>query len=164
MNKYCTAYCRLYELCLRFYTREQMAHVIRVEEYVVEDPRFILMTEEEQYLIKMIALAHDLFEDTDCLTNQLVYAVQGYSSDVLIDVACLTRRKYEKESYMAYIKRLAESERLMAIMVKQADLKDHFTEAASLKDSLKKRYLKAAPIIRDAVGSLKGYSITPGRT
>ncbi|HEY0603084.1 MAG TPA: HD domain-containing protein [Herpetosiphonaceae bacterium] len=68
---------------------------------------------------RIVAVLHDLIEDTDWTLDQL--RAEGFSGDVLAAIDCLTRR--DDESYEAFIERARENE--LARKVKLADLEDN---------------------------------------
>jgi (p)ppGpp synthase/HD superfamily hydrolase len=76
-----------------------------------------LETNDEE--LKIIALGHDLFEDTDVTPGQL--EMEGFSDRVILGIEALTKRKEKSpEDYLAGI--LANRD---AIRVKLADLEDN---------------------------------------
>lgn len=81
---------------------------------------------------RMIAVMHDLIEDTSCTFDKL--REEGFSDEVINGVNALTRR--EGEVYMDYIARCAENPR--ARRIKMADLKDN-----TRKSGMNDRYLRA---------------------
>lgn len=68
---------------------------------------------------KIVALLHDVIEDTDRTVEDL--RQEGFSETVLQAVACLTHR--EGESYMDYVERVCRNP--LAARVKLADLSDN---------------------------------------
>lgn len=72
-------------------------------------------TEEE----KIVALLHDVIEDTDTSIEQL--EAEGFSKEILESIICLTKK--ECEDYMSFIKRVATNR--TATNVKLQDLADN---------------------------------------
>lgn len=68
---------------------------------------------------RIVAVLHDLIEDTDWTLDQL--RAEGFSDDVLAAIDCLTKR--DDESYEAFIERASYNE--LARQVKLADLEDN---------------------------------------
>ncbi|HEY0735347.1 MAG TPA: HD domain-containing protein [Herpetosiphonaceae bacterium] len=68
---------------------------------------------------RIVAVLHDLIEDTEWTLDQL--RAEGFSDDVLEAIDCLTRR--DDESYEAFIERASHNE--LARKVKLADLEDN---------------------------------------
>lgn len=68
---------------------------------------------------RIVAVLHDLIEDTDWTLDQL--RAEGFSDDVLAAIDCLTRR--DDESYEAFIERASHND--LARQVKLADLEDN---------------------------------------
>lgn len=90
-----------------------------------------------------LAIAHDLFEDTDCNAEKM--RSDRVSDENLIEgIEALTRK--EGEEYFDYIRRCKEfSEKTR--QVKIFDILDHLALYKTLKPSLAKRYLKALEIL-----------------
>jgi len=70
---------------------------------------------------KIVALLHDLLEDTDMTRGDLI--ALGFDEETARQVELLTRK--EAEDYMDYIRRLAEDH--TAIRVKLSDLRDNLS-------------------------------------
>lgn len=70
---------------------------------------------------KIVALLHDLLEDTDMTSKDLMDF--GFDEETIKQVELLSRG--ESEDYMAYIRRLAED--TAAIRVKLSDLRDNLS-------------------------------------
>ncbi|MHB2150489.1 GTP pyrophosphokinase [Calditrichota bacterium LG25] len=68
---------------------------------------------------KIVALLHDVLEDSDCTLQEL--KEHGFSREVLEAVDCLTRRP--NEAYFDYLQRIAQNP--LAVQVKIADLNDN---------------------------------------
>ena len=68
---------------------------------------------------KIVAILHDVLEDTDITAEDLRRA--GFSEEILAALNCLTHR--EEEGYMEYIERVCGNG--LAVRVKYADLTDN---------------------------------------
>lgn len=68
---------------------------------------------------KIVALLHDVIEDTDTSIEQL--EAEGFSKEILESIICLTKK--EGEDYMSFIKRVATNR--TATNVKLQDLADN---------------------------------------
>lgn len=68
---------------------------------------------------RIVAVLHDLIEDTDWTPDQL--RAEGFSDEVLAAIDCLTKR--DDESYEAFIARASHN--ALARQVKLADLEDN---------------------------------------
>lgn len=68
---------------------------------------------------KIVAVGHDLVEDTDVSLEYLEYI--GFDEEIIDAIDCITKRPDEK--YKDYLKRVAKNE--ISIIVKRADIKDN---------------------------------------
>ena len=93
----------------------------------------------------MVALLHDIIEDTDTTYMELSSL---FSYDIADDVLALTH--YSCDTYFSYIERITRCGRRPTI-VKYYDILDHLNNKATLKPSLEKRYLKAKTILENAL-------------
>ena len=89
---------------------------------------------------ELVGFLHDILEDTETIPSEL-------PKDIRDDILTLTRLK--SETYFNYIQRIKTTGSERAIKVKLCDIEDHLTQKDTLKDSLKKRYLKAKKILLD---------------
>lgn len=132
---------KVLKFCCKKYDNKTFSHCIRVANYAIENP--ILYTEENKENIYILAMFHDLLEDTDTTYEELVN-VSGMSEEFLrSQLGVLTKNK--NESYIDYIKRLKESGYRWAYIVKLADMKDHLMQKETLTDKLKEKYWEALP-------------------
>lgn len=132
---------KVLKFCCEKYEVKTYLHCIRVANYAIENP--ILYTEENKENIYILAMFHDLLEDTDTTYEELVN-VSGMSEEFLrSQLGALTKNK--NESYIDYIKRLKESGYRWAYIVKLADMKDHLMQKETLTDKLKEKYWEALP-------------------
>jgi len=114
-------------------------------------------TDEE----KIVALLHDVVEDTDCTLNDIAEALSrdftanSYDTELIIHaVDCITKRKGEK--YADYIKRVCSN--WLSINVKIADMThncdvsrlDTDVQATGLLDRLRQKYGKWLPVLLEA--------------
>ena len=111
---------------------------------------------------KVVALLHDIIEDTTCTLE--ILQEKGFPSDILYAVQRLT--KEDNVTYQMYIDRLdnpypisqlftTDEERrrglASALMVKRADIIDHLDRKDTLKPSLKGRYERALLVLTDTI-------------
>ena len=68
---------------------------------------------------KIVAMLHDVMEDTDYTADDL--RKEGFSEEIISALFCLTHQ--EGEDYMEYIERICENS--LAVRVKYADLQDN---------------------------------------
>lgn len=68
---------------------------------------------------KIVAMLHDVMEDTDYTADDL--RKEGFSEEIITTLFCLTHQ--EGEGYMEYIERICENS--LAVRVKYADLQDN---------------------------------------
>ena len=94
---------------------------------------------------KLIGLMHDILEDTDMTSEELLK--MGYSDHIVSSIEVLTRK--EKEDYNDYIERIIASNNKDALSVKLADL-NHNMDISRIKnptvkdvDRIEKRYRPA---------------------
>ena len=80
--------------------------------------------------LKVIALLHDVVEDTDCTYKEIS---KHFGDEVMYAVECLTRRK--GEAYAEYIDRLKINPN--AVPVKIADIADNLSDSPS-ENAIKK--------------------------
>ncbi len=118
--------------------------------YILHPLRLMLRMETEEE--RMVAVLHDVVEDTD-LTLEGLRAL-GYGERVVAALDCLTRRKHTQETYEQFIERIRVNP--LATRVKLADLEDNMNvlrlPAVSTEDG--KRLTK----YRAAWARLKGAS------
>lgn len=130
---------KVLKFCCERYDVQTYLHCVRVANYAIENPT--LYIEEEKEDIYILAMFHDLLEDTDVTYEKLI-EISGMSEEFLkAQLGVLTKDK--NESYIDYIKRLKESGYRWAYIVKLADMKDHLTQKETLTDKLKEKYWEA---------------------
>ncbi len=114
--------------------------------YILHPLRLMMQMKSETE--RIVAVLHDLIEDTACSLEELSKA--GYSQEILDALDCLTRR--HDETYSAFIDRVKENP--LAVKVKLADLEDNLNikrfKNIAEKDLLRlNRYLKAWQSLTD---------------
>jgi len=85
--------------------------------YILHPARLMMNVDSDAE--KIVAILHDVVEDSDWTLEQL--RKEGFSSGIITAVDCVTRR--DDEPYMDYIERLRSNK--IARKVKLADLKDN---------------------------------------
>ena len=96
----------------------------------------------------IVALLHDILEDTDIVYNDLLKVFSSYNSDIVDDIFTLTRKS--NQTYFEYIDKITKSTK-RAKIVKYYDILDHLHNKATLKPSLEKRYLKAKELLEEVI-------------
>ncbi len=106
---------------------------------------------------KIIALLHDVVEDTDVTFDDLQEF--GYPQKILAALRCLTKNK--GEYYPDYIQRIIDSNNIYALDVKLADLK-HNIDIKRIKEPtlndyerINKRYIPAINKIQNKLEQIK---------
>lgn len=94
---------------------------------------------------EIVALLHDILEDTDIIYMELLNL---FSYDIAEDVLALTRHPSDK--YFDYIERITRCGKRPTI-IKYYDIIDHLHNKATLKPTLEKRYLKAKKILEEVM-------------
>ena len=130
----------------RYYDEKTYKHAARVAAFVQEDPRIMLHEANFRDFCYVLAICHDLFEDTDCPRD-------AFDEELVEGIDILTKK--QDESYSAYCKRISMRDsdyfmrdvELAAWYVKLADMKDHLIQTATLTDKLKKKYLEGLPYL-----------------
>ena len=85
--------------------------------YIEHPLRVMYQVESEEE--KIVAILHDIVEDTDISLNDL--RNEGFSEEVVSAVECLT--KQDGENYDSYIERISFNP--LAVKIKLADLEDN---------------------------------------
>lgn len=86
---------------------------------------------------KIVALLHDIIEDTDVSPSDLLN--MGFSSDIVDAIFLLTKIKYEP--YKNYIERIKQSKNKLALIVKIKDL-EHNMNLSRLKNVTQKDLMR----------------------
>ena len=100
----------------------------------------------KEYMI--VALLHDILEDTDVVYNDLLKVFSSYNSDIVDDIFTITRKS--NQTYFEYIDKITKSTK-RAKIIKYYDILDHLNNKETLKPSLKKRYLKAKELLEEVI-------------
>jgi len=113
--------------------------------YILHPLRVMVQMEDSR--AKIVALLHDVLEDSEMTLNELSQA--GFEDEILQAVDCLTKR--DGEDYFAYLERVAQNK--LARQVKMADLKDNLdvTRLKEITPADRQRlnkYLKALSFLR----------------
>ena len=124
---------KLFNLAVQYYPKKKLAHALRVAEYATAKASALKMDTVKTY---MIALAHDLLEDTECPKEDLIsiLGIESYNSVVLLT-------KDAQENYEDYIHKILDARDDYAFVVKQADMKDHMTLTDTLTEKLRDKYI-----------------------
>lgn len=125
----------------KYYDKDTFYHAIRVAVNVANDN--LIPTDKLDDCI-VLALLHDLFEDTDSNLEDF-NACFNYRVETCLEM--LTKNK--EDTYEQYLNNIKENyiNYPEAYWVKLADIKDHLTQTETLTDELKEKYLKALPCL-----------------
>jgi len=107
---------------------------------------FLVETEDE----RILALLHDIVEDTDFTLDDVAELGFGHLKDAL---DCLTRR--DTETYKEFIIRISKNR--LATAVKIADLKHNLSRIDNLPENergLKDRYIKWLPFLEEQLKNM----------
>lgn len=98
----------------------------------------------------MVALLHDIIEDTNTTIEELAL-VESSSIDFTIidDIFALTRKP--NQTYFEYIDYIVTKGSRRTKTIKYYDILDHLHNKATLKPSLEKRYLKAKELLEEVI-------------
>lgn len=122
-----------------YYTKEGYEHAIRVMRYVAENEMIPYEYRDE---CVSLAIMHDLLEDTE-------FTGSGLPGNFYNALTLLTKPK--EQDYIDYIRNIKDTKcanwRMCAYWVKLADMKDHLTQADTLTEKLKDKYLRALPFL-----------------
>lgn len=98
----------------------------------------------KEYMI--VALLHDIIEDTDITIGELALVESlDVKFTTIDDISILTRKP--NQTYFEYIDYIVTKGSKRAKIIKYYDILDHLYNKATLKPSLEKRYLKAKEIL-----------------
>ena len=134
---------KIIRFCEKHYDAETFAHAMRVACISTT-----LSDHEDRGNFFVVALCHDLIEDTEVTLDDLRMVLSSnssYNDDYtycIRDIECVTRNK-ETETYHEYITRIKKDISYDTTIIKIADLKDHLEQKDGLKESLKDRYVDA---------------------
>lgn len=121
----------------KYYDEKGLRHALRVADYVGQDN---LIDEKNKNDAIILAIMHDLDEDTKCLDEnpEILSADFKYVLDLLTKPSDMDYDDYCKRI------RLAAGDNgfgYLAYRVKIADMKDHLMQTETLTDKLKAKYL-----------------------
>ena len=134
---------KITELCANNYDIKTFNHCLRVANYVVDN--VCLESDEEKETAFILAMCHDLLEDTT-ITTEDIHTITGYAKSFLDNVlGALTKQKSEK--YIDYIKRLKANKSTYPYIIKLADMKDHLNQTETLTEKLRDKYWEALPYL-----------------
>lgn len=141
------------QLAAQWYSKEKLAHVMRVANYALEEAELLGYDEHDKETIFQIGILHDILEDTECPKNTVLNVLK-YTAPM----GALGRLTHlPDETYPEYILRLSKYEEndlkddetkkaiAFAYIVKRADMKDHLMLEETLSDKLKEKYF---PIVK----------------
>lgn len=122
------------------YTRKTYDHAIRVASYVAENP---MIPDKKMDTCIALAVMHDLIEDTDYTGESLGNRFEYFNECLRL----ITKPK--NMDYITYVKRIRECSdtKPEVYWVKMADIKDHLSQAETLTENLKEKYLNALPYL-----------------
>lgn len=118
----------------QYYSNKKFNHVCRVAAYAFEKAQNDSGINLNDVYI--VALCHDLIEDTDCPQNELVDLI---GENLFSSVILLTRD--DTEDYETYCKNILYSDDDITKIVKQADMKDHIIQSdGPLDEKVRNKY------------------------
>lgn len=131
------------ELCANNYEPKTFNHCLRVANYVVDN--VCLESDEEKETAFVLAMCHDLLEDTNISVKD-ISEITGYA-ECFVDNVLGALTKEKGETYIEYIKRLKKNKSVYPYLIKLADMKDHLSQTETLTDKLKEKYWEALPYL-----------------
>lgn len=146
------------KICAENYDGGTMLHASRVAGYVLNNP---MVRDNLIEICLIVALCHDLIEDTDYTLEDMKRDFKPYDDNFLwhgkepstvVTEAVEILTKDKKEKYDDYISRVKEksSHSLageVAYWVKIADIKDHLSQKETLGERRKEKYLSGLAIL-----------------
>lgn len=130
---------KVMDLAQKYYPKNKLKHAIRVAGFACADAQ--TRTNVNSLSAFIVGIAHDLLEDTECSYEELEQAI---GKNLMSSVIILT--KSDDITYKDYITEVKLSNDPLAILVKKADIKDHFSQEETLTKKLIEKYL---PHIKD---------------
>lgn len=134
---------KITELCADNYEPKTFNHCLRVANYVVDN--VCLKSDEEKETAFILAMCHDLLEDTDVSVKD-ISEITDYA-ECFVDNVLGALTKEKSETYIEYIKRLKTNKSVYPYIIKLADMKDRLTQTETLTDKLKEKYWEALPYL-----------------
>lgn len=128
-------------MCSKYYDTKTLRHCLRVAKYAVEN--VCLRSDDDRQIAFIIALCHDLLEDTNISIETIAEATELNVNFLANVLGALTRKK--SETYLDYIKRLKQNQSPYPYIVKIADMKDHLSQKDTLTEKLKEKYWNVLP-------------------
>ena len=128
-------------MCSKYYDIKTLQHCLRVAKYAVEN--VCLRSDDDRQIAFIIALCHDLLEDTNISIETIAEATELNVNFLANVLGALTRKK--SETYLDYIKRLKQNQSPYPYIVKMADMKDHLSQKDTLTEKLKEKYWNVLP-------------------
>ena len=123
----------------RFYDKDTYDHALRVATYIAENP---MIDDENMEDCIALGIMHDLWEDTDYPVVPVINKKHFFQFMEL-----LTKPEdMEYENYLTSIKACSHTNP-EAYWVKIADIKDHLSEAGTLTEKVREKYVKALPCL-----------------
>ena len=123
----------------QYYPKDKYDHAMRVMQIVADNE---MIPHEYQHDCLVLAIMHDLVEDTEYKPTLL--------PENLRDALKLLTKPKEMD-YIEYIKKIRDTGytnwRMCAWWVKLADMKDHLSQAETLTEKLRDKYLTALPYL-----------------
>ena len=130
---------KVMDLAQKYYPKNKLKHAIRVAGFACADAQ--TRTNVNSLSAFIVGIAHDLLEDTECSHEELEQAI---GKNLMSSVIILT--KSNDITYEDYITEVKLSNDQLDILVKKADIKDHFSQEETLTKKLIEKYL---PHIKD---------------
>lgn len=143
MKSYYNTTVKVISLCVRYYKPKTFEHCLRVANYAVENN--CLVTDEQRQIAFIMAMCHDLLEDTQVSIEEICESTGFVDAFVREVMGALTKEK--DETYIEYISRLKASHSKYPYIVKLADMKDHLIQKDTLTERLKDKYWEALPYL-----------------
>lgn len=132
---------KIENLCRIHYEYKTWVHTQRVASIALNNPMAEYINKD---ILNIVALCHDLLEDTDIDIFELRASLpESISNTCIVAIQLLTKNK--DEDYTDYIRLIRDSNNIYAYIVKLADMKDHLIQKKTLTDKKRKKYFKAIP-------------------
>lgn len=128
-----------YQIALNIATKAHLGQVDKSGKPYIDHPKRVAARCHGK--LKVVAILHDVIEDTDVTDFDLLQS--GIDSDIVSLIQCLTRDK-DKEEYFEYIHRIMLNPE--AKLVKIADIHDNMRPGCP--PSLYQRYQKALKMLQ----------------
>lgn len=128
------------KIARKYYDEETFYHTMRVAAYVANDN---LIPENKRDKCVVIAMLHDLLEDTECNLTDYIDYYDANECRILNCIELLSKK--EDVQYVDYLRDIKENYENYpeAYWVKLADMKDHLNQKETLTETLKEKYLNS---------------------